>query len=394
MRSFRLPVVAAVLVVALTARCSAAAGEPGATAPAAPVSANALAPDAILDAARAKVASGDTKGAIAGLAPYVAAHPGDAAAGRLLGDLYFRVPDYASAERVWKMVLSVSPDDREAHSRLGSLYSVQDRISDAIAEFQKSLPNRSGYVGLVLVHKRLGDLPAYMARLQSQVDDHPFDAGAWSELGQARRALHQYDMAYEAFSHVVGIRPASCAAQIDVANALVDLKQIEPAIVHLKTCLRSDANFYPAVVNLGEAYLEKNDIASARPYLERALLIRPEGTEALVDIGYVYDAQGDWKTAISYYNHAIRTDPLRPEAYIDLGYDYNEHRLFALAEAAFIKGISVAADDGRLHYLLAVTYNVQGKIALARDQYRFAIASEDGDVVRAAQREIALLPPQ
>ena len=148
------------------------------------------------------------------------------------------------------------------------------------------------------------------------------------------------------------------------------------------------------MVNLGEAYLEKADIATARPYLERALAIRPEGTEALVDIGYVYDAQGDWKTAISYYNHAIRTDPMRPEAYIDLGYDYNEHRLFPLAEAAFIKGISVASDDGRLHYLLAVTYNLQGKVALARDQYRHAIASEEPDVVRAAQREIALLPPQ
>ena len=92
------------------------------------------------------------------------------------------------------------------------------------------------------------------------------------------------------------------------------------------------------MVNLGEAYLEKGDYATARPYLDRALTLRPEGSEALVDIGYIYDARGDWKTAIGYYNRAIRSDPLRPEAYIDLGYDYNEHRLFPLAEAAYIKG--------------------------------------------------------
>jgi tetratricopeptide (TPR) repeat protein len=349
---------------------------------------------AVLDAARAKVAAGDTKGAIDGLAPYVASHPQDAAAGRLLGDLYFRVPDYAKAEKVWKSLLAVDPGDRETHSRLGALYAAQDRINDAMYEFQLSLPSKNGYAGLVMTHKRAGDLPQYLAQLQSDTDHHPFDIGKWGELGQAQRALHHYDLAYDAFNHVVAIRPSSCSARVDVANALVDLGRIDPAITHLKACLATDANYYPAVVNLGEAYLEKNDFATARPHLDRALTIRPEGTEALVDIGYVYDAQGDWKTAVNYYNRAIRSDPMRPEAYIDLGYDYNEHRLFPLAEAAYIKGLSVSQDDGRLHYMLAVTYNLQGKIALAREQYRHAIASEEPIVVHAAKAELALLPAQ
>jgi tetratricopeptide (TPR) repeat protein len=347
---------------------------------------------AVLDAARAKVAAGDTKGAIAGLAPYVADHPQDAAAGRLLGDLYFRVPDFAKAEKVWKAILAIAPDDRETHSRLGSLYAAQDKVNEAMAEFKLSLPSRTGYAGLVMIHKRAGDLAQYMAQLQTDTEQHPFDVGKWAELGNAQRALHKYQSAYEAFNHVVVIRPSSCSARVDVANALVDLGRIDPAIVHLKACLAVDNNYYPAVVNLGEAYLEKNDSATARPHLERALAIRPEAPEALVDIGYIHDSQGDWKTAVTFYNRAIRSDPMKPEAYIDLGYDYNEHRLFPLAEAAYIKGLSVSQDDGRLHYMLAVTYNLQGKIALARDQYRHAIASEEPIVVRAAQAELALLP--
>jgi tetratricopeptide (TPR) repeat protein len=347
---------------------------------------------AVLDAARAKVSAGDTKGAIAGLAPYVADHPQDGAAGRLLGDLYFRVPDYAKAERVWRSIVTINPEDREAHSRLGALYSVQDRIADAMREFQLSLPSRNGYVGLVMIHKRAGDLAQYMASLQFETDQHPFDVAKWAELGNAERALHHYQTAFDAFNHVVVIRPSSCQARVDVANALVDLGRIDPAIGHLKACLAVDNNYYPAVVNLGEAYLEKNDIATARPHLERALAIRREAPEALVDIGYIHDAQGDWKTAITYYNRAIRSDPMKPEAYINLGYDYNEHRLFPLAEAAYINGLSVSQDDGRLHYMLAVTYNLQGKIALARDQYRHAIASDETAVVQAAKAELALLP--
>ena len=347
---------------------------------------------AVLDAARAKVAAGDTKGAIEGLAPYVGSHPQDIPAGRLLGDLYFRVPDYPKAEKIWKAILAIDSTDRETHSRLGALYAVLDRVNDALFEFQQSLPSKSGYVGLVMIHKRAGDLAQYMAKLQSDTDQHPFDVGRWSELGHAQRALHKYDAAYDAFSHVVAIRPSSCGARVDVANALVDLGRIDPAIVHLKACLATDANYYQAVVNLGEAYLEKSDAATARPYLDRALTIRPEGYEALVNVGFIYDMQSDWKTAVTYYNRAVRSDPMKPEAYIDLGYDYNEHRLFPLAEAAYIKGLAVSQEDGRLHYMLAVTYNLQGKIALAREQYRHAIASEEPVVVRAAQAELAQLP--
>lgn len=386
MRLFRCLAIVAALV----------GGQPGLALAADPVTpAEAPAADTVqLDAARAKVAAGDTKGAIDGLAPFVATHPRDAAAGRLLGDLYFRVPDYAKAEKVWKALIAFDPADRETHGRLGALYAAQDRISDAIDQFQQSLPSKRGAVGLVMIHKRAGDLPQYLARLQYDAEQHPLDVARWAELGQAQQTLHRYEAAYEAFNHVVTIRASSCAARVDVANALVDLRRVDAAITHLKACLAADGNFYPAVVNLGEAYVEKGDFATARPYLDRALALHPEGFEALVDIGYIYDAQGDWKTAIGYYNRAIRSDPMRPEAYIDLGYDYNEHRFFPLAEAAYIKGLSVAQDDGRLHYMLAVTYNLQGKISLARDQYRFAIASDEPVVVRAAQAELALLPSQ
>jgi tetratricopeptide (TPR) repeat protein len=386
MRLSHVLAVAAALVVVQTG--------PAFAVPAPPASAEAAQGDpVVLDAARAKVAAGDTKGAIEGLAPYVAAHPADAAAGRLLGDLYFRVPEYAKAEKIWKALIAAAPDDRETHSRLGALYALQDRVGEAMTEFQLSLPNRTGYVGLVMMHKRSGDLTQYLAQLQAETEQHPFDVAKWAELGQAQRALRHYELSLEAFNHVVGIRSSSCSARVDVAYALVDLGRIDQAITHLKACLAVDAGYYPAVVNLGEAYLEKGDHATARPYLDRALALRPEGCEALIDIGYIYDMGGDWKTAITYYNRAIRSDPMRPEAYIDLGYDYNEHRLFPLAEAAYLKGLSVTSDDGRLHYMLAVTYNLQGKIALARDQYQHALASEEPIVVRAARAELALLPP-
>jgi tetratricopeptide (TPR) repeat protein len=369
-----------------------AAGGPGAGAGAAPTAQDEAGGPAI-DAARAKVAAGDTRGAIAGLEAYLRGHSEDIAAARLLGDLYFRVPNFAQAEKVWRGILAAHPDDRETHNRLGSLFAAQDRINEAITEFQRSLPSHRGAFGLLTMHERIGDVGPWLGTEQANADQHPLDPAPWAELGFVRRSLRQYDAALLAYNHVVTLRPDACAARVDVANVLVDLGRIDQAMDHLQHCLKIDGSYYPAVVNLGEAYLEKNDPGKARPYFDRALTIKPDGNEALVDIGYSLDLRGDWRSAVVYYNRAIAADPFRPEPYIDLGFDYNERRLFPQAEAAYLKGISVAPDEGRLHYMLAVTYNIQGKIALAREQYRIAIKTAEPRVANAAKSELALLPP-
>ena len=160
----------------------------------------------------------------------------------------------------------------------------------------------------------------------------------------------------------------------------------------LDKCLAGEPGFYPALVNLGEANIEIDKLDKARDYLTKALSIKRDGSEALVDLGYIADVKQEWRIAIQFYQQAISSDPLARDAYVDLGYDYNEHQLYPLAEAAFLKGLSVSPSDGRLHYMLAVTYNVQGKTILARMQYQNALACDEPIVVRAAKAELALLP--
>jgi Tfp pilus assembly protein PilF len=101
------------------------------------------------------------------------------------------------------------------------------------------------------------------------------------------------------------------------------------------------------------------------------------------------DAGSRWQSAVAYYIKAIVADPLEREAYVDLGYDYEQHHLYALAEASFLKGLSVSPGDGRLHYLLAETYAAQGKRDLAREEYRHATSSDEPEIAHAAVRDLA-----
>lgn len=377
--------VSGMLVLAFPFVAAAADGQPTPAATAAP------APPAV-EAARQKSIDGDTTGAIAVLAPFFDSNPGDIAAGRLLGDLYYRVPNLKLAEATYKRTLKIAPDDRDTHNRLGGIYSAQDRIPEAIAEFEKSLPAREGFIGLVELHRRNGDLANFEHVVEERADSDRFDPNAQSNYGNVLRAEHRFNEAIVFFKRELALRPASCYSLNDLANAYLDLARVTDAVPLLDKCLAGEPGFYPALVNIGEANIEIEKFEKAREYLQKALAIRRDGPEALVDLGYIADVRQQWRTAIQYYQHAIFADPLARDAYVDLGYDYNEHQLYPLAEAAFLKGLSVSPGDGRLHYMLAVTYNVQGKLTLARAQYQNALACDEPLVVRAATAELALLP--
>jgi Flp pilus assembly protein TadD len=345
----------------------------------------------VVDAARAKLGSGDTAGALTVLMPYVAAHPGDAAAGRLLGDVYFRVPDYPKAEAAWRAVIRANPSDRLTHNRLGALFAAEDRIPEATSEFEQSLPLASAYGGLVAAHQRAGDLDDWQGGVERAVELDPLNADQWALLGHILEFEHDNARALVAYRKVSNLRPNSCPARVDLSNALLEGNDPSTAIVELKTCLAREPNYYSAVVNVGEAYLQENDYAQATNWLDRAIAIEPNGWEALVDRGYVLDHQGDWKGAVALYNRALAVDPTRPEAYINLGVDYDAQHLFALAEAAYLKGLSIASDDGTLHYLLGKTYDEQGKVALAREQFRAASLSPEQYIAQQARDQLGNL---
>ncbi len=348
-------------------------------------------PSAAIDSARKRVGSGDLPGAIAVLAIYVAAHPRELAPARYLGDLYYRRSDFAAAERTYRGVLSVSPLDRETHNRLGGLYASEDRLIEAIDEFSKSLPETSAYGHLVDLHRRRGDLDAFVASYQRDADERPNDAQAQYALGTIYRSLRRSRDAVSYLQRGVQLAPRACALLSELGSAYIDVGEVSAAVDVLQRCLSIDSDNYSALINLGDAYIARNDPASSRPLFEHANRLRPDGPEALVDIGYLEDLDGRWQPAITYYLRALAADPQSRDAYIDLGYDYSIHHMYPLAEAAFLKGLSTSPDDGHLHFLLGETYALQGKRTLARAEYQRAAHSDDSDVVHAANKELAVL---
>ncbi|MDP9024945.1 MAG: tetratricopeptide repeat protein [Candidatus Eremiobacteraeota bacterium] len=348
-------------------------------------------PALAVDSARKRVASGDLAGAIRQLALYVAAHPAEVPPARYLGDLYYRSSDLHAAERTYSAILRYAANDRETHNRLGGVYAAEDRVAEAIDEFQKSLPSGGAYGHLVDLHRRLGDLPQFENDYRRAVETSPSDAAAQYAFGAVLRAERKTTEAVFHLERALVLEPNTCATLSELGSAYLDLYRTRSAIDVLQRCLVMSPDDYSALINVGDAFIEQDDYARARSVIQHANRLRPDGAEGLIDLGYLEDVGRQWQSAVAYYLKAIAVDPLARDAYVDLGYDYDEHHLYSLAEAAFLKGLSISPADGRLHYLLGVTYAEQGKRELARAEYRRATASDEPEVAKAATRDLSTL---
>jgi len=351
-------------------------------------------PEGAIRAARERIAAGDLAGAVKGLEVYVISHPGEIGPERFLGDLYYRQGRFEKAEEVYQTILAHNSSDRETHNRLGVVYATQNRVDDAIDQFNRALPGTDSVSDLVAMHLRKGDLPQYREQMERLAQNEPTNADIQAEMGQVMAALHKPADALGYFMRALDSDPQSLTALNGLGLAYFDLQNFTEAERDFRACMRIDVTNYTCTNNLGAAYLQAGDDEVAKPYLIRAHSLEPERPEALVNFGFLADRRGDWKRAVEYYVQATVVGPYLPEAYIDLGLDYEHNNLYQLAQAALLKGIAAAPEDGRIRYLLAVAYNSQGQKSLALDQLKIAEQSLDPDVARIASEEASRLLAQ
>jgi tetratricopeptide (TPR) repeat protein len=348
-------------------------------------------PEGAIRSARERIAAGDLDGAIKQLATYVAAHPNEAAPKRFLGDLYFRDKKLGEAEMIYLDLLRANPGDKETHNRLGTIYAVENRVDDAISQFNAALPGTDSVADLVEVHRRKGDLDKYERDVIRMAQQYPSDADLQSEVGQVYNAIHQPYQATEFFQRALDDDPHSLTALNGLGLSFLSMRSYSDAEHEFNKCLSDDPTAYQCANNMGAAQLEAGEDDQAKASLDRAYRLGPEHAETLINYGYLDDSRGDWNAAVAEYAKSIEVDPYLPEGYVDLALDYEGREMNALAQAVLLKGLAANSSDGRLHFLLGRAYEAQGERDLAIQAYKAAAASSDPDVARIAQQQVAAI---
>lgn len=161
--------------------------------------------DGMMDQWRAEAVNGQLGAVISKLEDFVRAHPDYKGPARFLGDLYFRKQDLTAAERTYKILLVRFPNDKETWNRLGGLYAAEDRVNEALAAFNKSVPDSDEYPNLVALHQRRGDLAEFEREIAAEAQRDPTDVQKLRTYGMVLRSVGKHDQAIEQFKEALSL---------------------------------------------------------------------------------------------------------------------------------------------------------------------------------------------
>lgn len=312
-----------------------------------------------VETARPLHAQGHSHEAVRVLRQAVKAHPQSAEAHLLLGrELMWEGQGWESIEQLREAV-QLRPDSAKTQGALGKALSYFGNNQAARQPLERALAIDPNYapaqvsLGLVLVESAeyspaLGHLsrairllgnsskaayPHYLraraytelkqfksaeADLNRAVSLAPDFSEAWSDLGEARKALYDNTGALAAFERAVQLAPKDPVAQTRLGSELLDQGKAQEALPHLREATRLDPQSQAALWSLQRALSQDGHPKQAEAVRKTlAALMRKkqqDSRNALAAIelnnqGAVLQKAGNLQGAMEKYRQALKLDP-------------------------------------------------------------------------------------
>jgi tetratricopeptide (TPR) repeat protein len=192
--------------------------------------------------------------------------------------------DYTTAEREYQAVLALAPDFAEVHMNLGLIYQLQDRSSEAMAEFRRALKIKPALAG---------------ANFFLGVD--------YCKLGEGAKAIPYLTVALHAEPHRKDI-------WLWLASAQEISGQLQSEVVTLHRALELQPNDVDLLYLEGSAYeqLGKQQVAQLKK-------VAPGSSRSEQLLAESYAASNEWPSAVIHFQNALAASPGRAGLHAELG---------------------------------------------------------------------------
>jgi Flp pilus assembly protein TadD len=163
-----------------------------------------------------------------------------------------------------------------------------------------------------------GQTKAAIVTLRDVLTRAPFHPGARRNLIRALLASRDFDAVIAETTIALRHAPESAELHFLRGTACNALSRPDQAREALTTAIALNPNFAPAWLNLGNAFMDIDDLIAAETHCRRALDLDPMLIEAHVSLGFILTAQARLTEAIAALEDAIRIDPGNVHAHWNL----------------------------------------------------------------------------
>jgi len=235
----------------------------------------------------------------------------------------------------------------QARLMLGTAYTELGRRGEAKAQFDlvlkddpRSVQALIGVANLLMQDGRNEDVVALCKRTLS-LDGR--NTQAYMLLGEVYAGSGRPAEALPAFEKAAEIQPKLTQNRLNLAGALVELKQYPRAETLLTEIVHEYPRFPLAQFNLGLLYDEQGRPAEARVAYEAEVAAWPRHFRARFNLGKVLFAMGERRASLEQMREVVRLAPELPEGHLFLARGLlHEAGSLDEAQAEVEKGLSVA----------------------------------------------------
>jgi tetratricopeptide (TPR) repeat protein len=260
----------------------------------------------------------------------------------LLGDLYYRQRVYELARSNYEQAIALDSMAHSARMRLAEVYyrlATRETDRELAAEyFRRSLREWNT-----------------LTRLD------PTNARAFYEQGRLLFFARQWELAAQALQRFVELRPSGTLGRWYLAQALVELRRCDEALVHLeRVAAELDTARPRAQVLLARCLFETQRYDSANA-LYSALVANSDPPMDAADwerAGISALFRGDTAAAIARFTESLRRDPRRCGLYFQLGMLHYNRRSYSQAIETFRSRLQHCSDtlDARIYALIGAAF--------------------------------------
>ncbi len=192
--------------------------------------------------------------------------------------IYFQEGRWDKAIEEYKKLISLDPEDTNAHNMLGDVYVKKGAIREAFEEYNRvstDLSTRGQTEKVIIVNKKIASLdptllPADAQKKQSLI----------KQTFKAENAMEHGDMesAIGALSEVIKLDPDNLAAYSKLGDLFEKNGRFEEAVKEYLV--------------LGEVFLKNRLYKKAQEMFQKVVQLEPNNTDARVNLAQIYIKQG------------------------------------------------------------------------------------------------------
>ena len=293
----------------------------------------------------------------------------------LQGRVNLDVKDMEGAENVIKTVLKKYPDYADAHFRLGLVYHLTRRKTEALSSFNKALDLDPFHIDalrfIVNIHAQSRAFDKALKICESnakKVKDQPMATAAIEDqMGKIYLTKGAPDQAKAHFKRAIELDIHLVSSHMALTRIYMQENKVDQVIAHFEAALEKNPNLLAGYMVLGGIYDRRGEKEKAEILYRKALEIKEDFAPAANNLAYnLAERKINLSEAMQFAEIAKQKRPEDPVVLDTLGWVYYLLGHHAKAIPHLAKSVDRLPDNPLFHYHLGKAYHKNEQPEMAR----------------------------